>query len=312
MQPAKTSQMAIWSMILGLLTLPLAFVYVGLLTGVLAIVFGIIGISAISGSAGRLKGKGMAWTGIVSTVVALCAYGGFVVWAKQQADEIPETQRQQNNTLSAAEAKVMGDSQGAAFGNDAKAAKLAKDFSAMMKTKHEELFTREGKTPAVQLSGGEFATYCHLGESGCVFIVHSPSHRKPPGDAQKSLSDIAWMVASSVTSELPKGTPLAVGLRGTFVYGSVMTGKTGKDDPEKMDGDRNTLMPFFGKDKPKGEPQAKPKTEPKGEPQTKPKTEPKTEPKEEPQTKPKKEQQSEPKSAPKNAPPSKDNQDSSS
>jgi Protein of unknown function (DUF1559)/Domain of unknown function (DUF4190) len=57
----KTSGMAITSIILGVLSLVPFSVFAGLP----AIIFGGLGLSAISGSRGRLKGKGLAITGIV-------------------------------------------------------------------------------------------------------------------------------------------------------------------------------------------------------------------------------------------------------
>ena len=58
--PARTSALAVWSMVLGLVSLLLC----GFL-GPLAFIFGIAGVSAINRSRGHLTGKGMAITGII-------------------------------------------------------------------------------------------------------------------------------------------------------------------------------------------------------------------------------------------------------
>jgi hypothetical protein len=60
--PAKTSGMAITSTILGVLSLVLCSVF----TGLPAIIFGGLGLSAIGRSRGRLTGKGLAITGIIT------------------------------------------------------------------------------------------------------------------------------------------------------------------------------------------------------------------------------------------------------
>jgi Protein of unknown function (DUF1559)/Domain of unknown function (DUF4190) len=60
--PAKTSGMAITSTILGVLSLVLCSVF----TGLPAIILGGLGLSAIGRSRGRLTGKGLALTGIIT------------------------------------------------------------------------------------------------------------------------------------------------------------------------------------------------------------------------------------------------------
>ena len=61
---AKTSGMAIASMVLGILS-----IFASILTALPGIVLGIISLIKISGSNGQLKGKGMAITGIVTSFV---------------------------------------------------------------------------------------------------------------------------------------------------------------------------------------------------------------------------------------------------
>ena len=81
---AKNNGMAVASMVLGLVSLPAIFLCVGFITGLLAILFGIIGLSQIARGNGSFKGRGMAWTGILSAVAAFVIYGIFLA-------NLPET-----------------------------------------------------------------------------------------------------------------------------------------------------------------------------------------------------------------------------
>jgi uncharacterized membrane protein YjgN (DUF898 family) len=66
-KPTKTSGMAIASIILGLL----AVVPCSIFTGLPAVIFGALSLGAIGQSHGRLKGKGLAVTGIVAGGVSV-------------------------------------------------------------------------------------------------------------------------------------------------------------------------------------------------------------------------------------------------
>ena len=245
----KTSPMALWSMILGLVSLLLVFLCLGYVTGILAIVFGCIGLSAVSSGQGRVKGKGMAWTGILSAISAFALHGLFIAYMASKEADLPERERNAKSALSAAQTKVMTDSNGTAHGNTRRAKELAKEFSSTMKTMHSAFFEREGDAPTVSMSGGEFVTFCQLSDQGCAFIVHVPEYRKHTDDAKESLSELAWTVASSVAenhpTELPPESALAVGLRGAILYGSIMTGRAGAESPESDNGDEDVLVRYF-------------------------------------------------------------------
>jgi hypothetical protein len=63
---AKTSRLAIWSLILGILTL-----LGGFFTAIPAVICGIVGLVGINKSNGRLKGTGLAIAGIVIPVIIM-------------------------------------------------------------------------------------------------------------------------------------------------------------------------------------------------------------------------------------------------
>jgi type II secretory pathway pseudopilin PulG len=74
-EPSKTSGMAITSLVLGLLSFLTC-----ILTGVPAIVTGIIGLMNISNSRGRLHGRGLAIAGIVTgSIGSLCTIFGLLL-----------------------------------------------------------------------------------------------------------------------------------------------------------------------------------------------------------------------------------------
>jgi prepilin-type processing-associated H-X9-DG protein len=64
-QEVKNSGLAIWSLVLGIL----GFFTCGI-TGIVGLILGIVGLSEISKSAGRLKGKGLAAAGIACSSVS--------------------------------------------------------------------------------------------------------------------------------------------------------------------------------------------------------------------------------------------------
>ena len=70
---AKTSGMAITSMVLGILSL-LTWCF-GIVLGILAVIFGAVSLKAIRNSGGRLTGRGMGITGLTTGIISL------VIWA---------------------------------------------------------------------------------------------------------------------------------------------------------------------------------------------------------------------------------------
>src|SRR5579862_7388309 len=64
--PAKNSGMAIASMVLGIVAIPLTCLWIGLPIGIVALVLGIIALVGINKDPLRRGGKGFAITGIVT------------------------------------------------------------------------------------------------------------------------------------------------------------------------------------------------------------------------------------------------------
>lgn len=73
----STSGLAVASLVLGIISLVIPCV--GIVTGLLATIFGGISLGQISRSRGRLAGRGMAITGLVTGIIAITLYGAYVI-----------------------------------------------------------------------------------------------------------------------------------------------------------------------------------------------------------------------------------------
>ena len=109
-------------------------------------------------------------------------------------------------------------------GNSPEAIKLAEYVARNLRVSRQFLFS-EGRSDVLSSSKGRFLTYCHLKEDSVVFIVHVPGLRNFTDDAQLSLFEWVWSLASThVASEHPNVTRLAIGVRGVMDYSAIYTG----------------------------------------------------------------------------------------
>lgn len=134
-------------------------------------------------------------------------------------------------------------------GNNPEAIELANTFASRMKDVYEEAFTSNRK-PLLQLSDGEFLTYCQLHEDRCLFLVHVPSYRNYNKVAKKTLAEFAWIVAQSTTAgKLKKKAKLGLALRGVLSYGAIMIGEVPSSTEDRLqssiDGKKEDLVAFF-------------------------------------------------------------------
>jgi hypothetical protein len=232
-----------------------------------AVVLGHIGLVHINRSQGRLSGMGLAIAGLVlgypllliSGIMAVPFFSGMREGFNNAAASAGDPAA---GRLSAAERKIISDSQGVAQGNSPEAIALADKYSKIMKSLREALFTEEQKR-AVSLTDGNFVTYCELRAGKCAFLVHVPSYRNFTDDAKESLAELAWMSAQkAVEGTLKEGDQLGVGLKGTLLYGSVMVGVVPKEgessDPEDQGTEKDALLPFFEDDEMASEPESAP------------------------------------------------------
>ena len=123
-----------------------------------------------------------------------------------------------------------------AYGNTPDAEKLAAAFSAMVKL-GRQMGIQAGKKSTISLSKGKFLTYCRINADSCAFMVHVPDLRKFTSDAKTYIADMAWAVAMKSASQLqPQPKRLAVGIRGAFLYDTVIEGHIVADDKDSEEG----------------------------------------------------------------------------
>ncbi len=120
-----------------------------------------------------------------------------------------------------------------------------------MKQLSDEIFSQDRK-PLLELSGGEYLTYCQLQEDRCLFLVHVPSYRNFTPNAKEALENVAWVVAQrTVATKVPRGARLGVALRGVVSYGSIRIGDCAASDEKTVhpyvSGKRTDLVAFFEK-----------------------------------------------------------------
>lgn len=134
-------------------------------------------------------------------------------------------------------------------GNSPQAIKLANLFAERIKEASDEFITADRK-PLLQLSDGEYLTFCELHPDRVLFLVHVPSYRKFTGDAKKAIAKLAWLAAQSTAAgQLQGEAKLGVGLRGVLTYGDILLGTApaSTDDivtPSRA-GEKADLISFF-------------------------------------------------------------------
>jgi hypothetical protein len=73
--PPKPSVLAIISLCLGIVSIPLIFVCIGWFTALAGLILGIIALVNIQSSNGAIKGKGLAIGGLISSVLSMVIFG---------------------------------------------------------------------------------------------------------------------------------------------------------------------------------------------------------------------------------------------
>jgi hypothetical protein len=71
----KTNGLALTSMILGIVAMVLSISIIGLVSAILALIFGAIGLSQINKNKEKYKGKGFAIAGLVMGIIGCAIYG---------------------------------------------------------------------------------------------------------------------------------------------------------------------------------------------------------------------------------------------
>jgi hypothetical protein len=270
LEPARTSSLAITSLICGLLSpLFLLACNLSLFTSLVAIVTGHLARREIKSSRGQVGGNGQAITGLISGYLLLAVSAAVLVFfvasfrqgwerakeSRMSGSESPldgpagASANASSDRLRDAELGTLTAGQeGPASGNTPVARLLAAEYSRSLKTMRDAFFTAD-RDRVFRLTDGQFIVHCELHEDRCAFIVHVPAYRDFSADAKETLAIHAWQIAQqTVENTLRPGDELAVGLRGTALYGAVMTGRVTADEDQRdafERGERDALLAFF-------------------------------------------------------------------
>lgn len=222
----KSSSLAMWSMILGILGILSVFCF-SPLAGFFAIIFGIIALVRISASDGALVGNGKAVIGMVLGVISL-GVSVFEVNGVRSGEPAIETAFDQaDKNVSFIRGLDIG------YGNTEEAQKFATALSANLKEIRDVAIDGEG--------GKQFRTFCQLNEDSAAFLIRVPELRNYTEDAKDFIAEAAWSVAQDVLieSNLPDGSKLGIGTRGALIYDKVLIGehlKSYHDDDSEESG----------------------------------------------------------------------------
>lgn len=270
---SRLSLAAIFGMLLGLLSLLTSCVFFfSFPVAIIAVILGHFALRDIHKHRPNVDGKWQAITALAcgypallfSTLIgAVFIYGAFNPRSKPSSAEVagdvsqgPSVSNRGSISELAVEAFKNAEyeiaskrDKAAGRGNSPEAIELANLFASRMNEVSDEVFT-SSKRPLLQLSDGEYLTYCQLDKDRCCFLVHVPSYRNFTSDAKKALAEIAWAVAQSTTAgKLQGDAKLAVGLRGVLTYGDIMLGvaPASPDDEIKAyrSGEKEDLYVFF-------------------------------------------------------------------
>lgn len=207
----KQSGMAVTAIVLGILSLILppltCFLLwpVGILTAVLALIFGFVAMSTIKNSHGQVCGRGMAISGVIMGGATLLLVVGFLVSAIVFGEPSPAE-------FTAAEDLIDDSSKGVGHGNTSEAEAAAVSVANELKgNKHNE-------------EGGDFIVYCRLNDDSAAFLVQLPDGIRAIHEDE--VAEAAWNAAQAALADtaLSAGAELAVGTRESLLWDEVLTG----------------------------------------------------------------------------------------
>lgn len=138
---------------------------------------------------------------------------------------------------------------GVAHGNTPEAKKLAEQFSSTMEVLQQAAFTGGDKNRKFSLTGEKFLVYCQQSSGRVCFLVHVPQLKNYKDDVRTMLAQLAFKTAQSVTVDLHKEKPikLAVGLRGSLIYGASAIGSSDAQPQiaQSFSVPKEPLFPYF-------------------------------------------------------------------
>lgn len=256
-EPAYSS-LSLASFIFGLISpLLVLFCFSSVITSVIAIVCGHKSLRKIKYSRGRLTGRGTALAGLtigyISLVLTFCFAVVFFnhvasIAAARGNAQLSDSSTPAKKRLSDAEA-IIGKPTTVGTGNNSDATEVAVEIATTIQTLYAEAADENGEKLRADES---FRVYCEMHNGSCAVIVHVPSYRGYSSQEKKDVADIFWTLSrKAVAGKLRPGDRLAVGLRGTLLYGDVMIGQLASRERNGVNytrGDRDDLVEFFEPD----------------------------------------------------------------
>lgn len=157
-----------------------------------------------------------------SLSLLLCVLSGCGTGAPRAPKSAAET------AFDAANQLIMSKSGGIAHGNTAEAKKMAAEYSDTIEKLQQVAFTGGDKNRNFSLTGEKFLVYCQLSSDSACFLVHVPQLKNYKDDVRVTLAKLAFTTAQMVTANMQKNKPtkLAVGLRGSVLYGATAIGNS--------------------------------------------------------------------------------------
>lgn len=248
--------LSVVSLVLGILS-PFLIIacFSSLVTSLIAIVTGHIALMTIKRSTVPQRGRAMAIVGASLGYFVFVMTSVLLIYFVNLDWDRPAPNRAGNvvagsasDRLFDAESLIRGGGNGAvAKGNTPAAVEIAKRFSKALKNASDDAFTG-GRERILDLTGGEFLTYCELHEDSCALLVHVPQYKDYQGEVRDALSALAWTIAVSTTGEhLDPGDRLAVAMKGTLLYGDILVGAQPENDSNEIGelGEKEDLYAFF-------------------------------------------------------------------
>ena len=154
-------------------------------------------------------------------LIVIAAFAAFAAYATLGPGRKPATPEEA--AFREADRMIVSHKDRVGFGNTAEATAVAERFAAAMKTQ-QALFFTGGKKGGVSLSDGEFLTYCRMSGPDTCFLVHVPQLKRYKDEVRTALARIAWTTARSALGDRAGRGEVMVGLRGSALYGVVITG----------------------------------------------------------------------------------------
>lgn len=247
--PRRLSWAAAGSVVLGILAVVSIFGGIlGFLLSVATIIAAHSGYSVNKRAPLRFYGRRLAIAGMILGYGSLAVGAGLSMFdVKPPAAKQNVRKSDEQNSLDTAEALIGGRS-GSTFGNTDEARRWAADYAADLEALDKKVFVGNDDRDDVT---GRYKTWCELHDDRVAFVVNVPEYRKFSEDVRKVVHLNAWVAAQKVAQKkLKAGDRIAVGLRGSVLYGAVMTGSVGDMPGADMVTTKSAtdLLPFFRAD----------------------------------------------------------------